>query len=136
MLKDLIWRLSGRLGLRPGDERIFALDEQLATYVYALAEYERRQPDQVVNELLASGLVQRDMADEAWQRWLSLSPREQQVAALVCLDYTNRQVAARLVISPETVKVHVRNALAKYGLRSRNELRMMLAEWDFSAWER
>jgi DNA-binding CsgD family transcriptional regulator len=67
-------------------------------------------------------------------RWYSLSPREQQVAALICLNYTSRQIAARLRISPETVKTHTRNLLSKFDLRTRVELRELLADWDFSAW--
>ncbi len=57
------------------------------------------------------------------------------MAALLCLNYTNRQVAARLGLSPETVKTHTRNLLAKFQLRTRAELRRALADWDFSAWE-
>jgi DNA-binding CsgD family transcriptional regulator len=64
-----------------------------------------------------------------------LSPREQQVAALVCLNYSNAQIAARLNISQSTVKTHVSNALRKFGLQRRTDLRLALAEWDFSAFE-
>jgi DNA-binding CsgD family transcriptional regulator len=53
----------------------------------------------------------------------------------VCLNYTTRQVAMRLGIAPDTVKTHVRNVLAKFDARSRQELRRLLAGWDFSAWE-
>ena len=48
---------------------------------------------------------------------------------------TNRQIAARLVLSPETVKTHLRSVLHKFGLRSKAELRQALAGWDFSGWE-
>ena len=65
----------------------------------------------------------------------SLTPREQDVAALACLGYTNRQIAARLGISPDTVKTHVRNLLHKFELHSKDELRSLLQDWDFSAWE-
>jgi DNA-binding CsgD family transcriptional regulator len=56
------------------------------------------------------------------------------VAALTCLGYTNRQMAARLSLSPETIKTHVRNVLFKFGLNRKTDLRQALANWDFSAW--
>ena len=75
------------------------------------------------------------MAENHWKRWQTLTPREQQVAALVCLNHTSRQIAALLVISPETVKTHVGNLLRKFGLPTRQELRQALAGWDFSEWK-
>lgn len=134
-MKELLWRLLDRLGLRPGDQRIFALDEELADYVHALAEHEQRPAEEVVGDLLTSGLAQRDLAAELWEHWLSLSPREKQIAALMCLGYTNRQIGMRLSISTETVKTHARNTLKKFELGCRDELRLLLADWDFSAWE-
>jgi DNA-binding CsgD family transcriptional regulator len=55
---------------------------------------------------------------------------------LVCLDYTNRDIANRLVISIDTARSHVRNILYKFNLHSKGELRVVLADWDFSAWEK
>jgi DNA-binding NarL/FixJ family response regulator len=123
------------LGLTPGARDSFSLDGELVAHVRSLAELERRPADDIAAELLISGLAQRDMAQENWRRWQSLSTREQQVAALVCLGYTNRQIAARLVISVETVKSHVRNVLYKFDLHSKRELSLLLVDWDFSAWD-
>jgi len=63
-----------------------------------------------------------------------LTPRQQQTAALACLNFTNRQIAARLGISPQTVKTHIRNLLHRFDLHSKAELRQVLADWDFSEW--
>ena len=68
--------------------------------------------------------------------WDALSVREQEVTALSCLGYTNRQIAGRLGIAEETVKTHVKNALVKFGLHGKAELRRVLEGWDFSGWER
>jgi len=57
------------------------------------------------------------------------------VAALTCLGYTNRQIAAKLKISPDTVKGYVRQVLVKFNLHGKNELRTLLSAWDFSDWE-
>jgi DNA-binding CsgD family transcriptional regulator len=130
----LLDRLLDKLGLRRLERRRFTLDGQMVTYLQELADHEQRPATEVAGELLASGAAQRDQAQEVYQCWLSLSVREQQVAALICLGYTNRQIGDRLVISPLTAKAHVRNVLYKFNLHSKEELRMLLANWDFSAW--
>ncbi len=79
-------------------------------------------------------LTNTDLLTSSGLNWESLSPREQDVTALSCLGFTNRQIAARLSLSPETIKTHVRNVLSKFGINSKSELRHILAGWDFSAW--
>jgi two-component system response regulator NreC len=111
------------------------VDADLARSLHSLAEQEQRPPEEVAAELLAFALAHRSADEINLQCWRSLSAREQQVAALVCLGYTNRQIAARLVLSQETVRSHVRNVLVKFALHSKAELRRALADWDFSAWE-
>lgn len=116
--------------------RYYHLDQGLALTVRTLAEHEGRSQDEMAAGLLAAGLDRYYSADELWQHWQSLTGRERDAAALACLGYTNRQIAVRLGISAETVKTHLRNALAKFGLHSRSELHLLLVEWDFSAWDR
>jgi DNA-binding CsgD family transcriptional regulator len=123
------------LGLRRIERRRYKLDGPLVLYVEALAENEQRPPEDVAAELMADGVAQRDLAFDSYQRWHMLSRREQEVAALVCLGYTNRQIAARLVISPETVKSHIKRVLSKFDLHSKEELRLLMADWDFSTWD-
>jgi DNA-binding CsgD family transcriptional regulator len=57
------------------------------------------------------------------------------VVALVCLEYTNSQIASRLNISPDTVKARLANAFRKFDVHKRSDLRLLMAHWDFSAWE-
>ena len=52
----------------------------------------------------------------------------------MCTGLTGRQIAARLVLSPETVKTHVRHILRKFNLSSRRELGRLLADWDLTPW--
>jgi len=111
------------------------LDASLMSTLQGVAEREGVTVEHIAAELLTTALAQRQMADLHLEGWRILSVREREVAALVCLNYTNRQIAARLAISPETVKTHLRNILNKFDLHSKEELRQLLSGWDFSSWE-
>jgi DNA-binding CsgD family transcriptional regulator len=99
-----------------------------------LAERESRPADQLAAELLSQALARRQAAEASLPCWESLSPRQQQVAALVCLRLTDLEIARYLGISPETVKSHMQGIFAKFELHHRSELRLALADWDFSKW--
>ena len=114
--------------------RIFELDEGARHSIRLQAMRQERPEGEVAAELVYFALAHRERAEANLRRWQALTPREQQVAALVCLNLTNQQIADRLVVSPETVKTHIRNVLYKFNLRSKSELRLLLADWDFSAW--
>lgn len=132
---SILKQFFSRLGLQPPEPRVFQLSADLRRSLQLLAEQERRPPQEVAARLIRSALEERRQMEQGWLNWQALTPREQQIAALICLGYTSRQIAARLEISPQTVKTHVRNTLAKFNLRRRQDLRQMLAGWDFSAWD-
>jgi DNA-binding CsgD family transcriptional regulator len=130
-----IWqRILRVLGYAPRSRLAFHADEELIRSLQTIAEREQRQTGEIAFELLTSAVLLRQVNDEHIAHWQMLSPREQQVAVLTCQNFTNRQIAARLMITPETTKSHVRNVLRKFGLKSKAELRRALADWDFSAW--
>ena len=135
-----IWdRLLYLMGKRPTpDPRTYHLElsESLQVSLSTLASDEGRPEHELIPELLNAGLTQYSSNERLWKKWESLSTREKEVAALVCLGHTNREIAARLNISPETVKDRLETALRKFHLTKRTELRVLLAHWDFGEFER
>lgn len=62
-----------------------------------------------VDPVLAGMLATREVA----QRLPLVSPREREVLALLSEGLKNEEIAARLGLSPDTVRAHIRNAMRK-----------------------
>ena len=62
-----------------------------------------------------------------------LTPQEVQVAGLVAEGLTNREIAARLFLSPKTIETHIRHTFQKLGVRSRTELAVAFTSGDSEA---
>ena len=132
----VICRLLKRLGLgSDSNPRKYALDVSLHPMLESLAEQEQLLPGEIASDLVNEALSQRQIDADLMHRWQSLSPREQQIAALTCLGYTNPQIAARLGLAVETVRTHTRNVQIKFNLNSKTDLRLLLSAWDFSNFE-
>jgi len=56
-----------------------------------------------------------------------LTAREREVSALVAEGLTNRDIAARLVVSKRTVDAHVEHVLTKLGFSSRTQIATLIA---------
>jgi len=72
--------------------------------------------DQVAND--RSPLVDAATAD----RFAALTPREREVAIAIASGLDNAAIAARLFVSPFTVKTHATRAMTKVGARDRAQL--------------
>ncbi len=131
-----LWdRILRKLGLRK-TKRFFQLDENTVQSLRSLAKQEQRSEDDLAADLLSFALGQHETEEQNLQHWKELTVRQQEVAALICLGYTNQEIATRLSISPETVKSHIRNILGKFRLRRKSDLLRELSAWDFGAWNR
>ncbi len=129
-------RLLQSLGLLSTNSiRSFELDADLRASLQDLAVREQRPVEELAQELMHQALRTHQAEKDAWRFWQELTLRQQEVAALICLGYTTQQIAARLSVSPETVKTHTHNLLRKFGVHTRLELRQVLADRDFSAWK-
>ena len=116
------------------EPRIFLKDEEIVTLVRNVAQQQGRSEEEVMTDFTKAGWDQLQQENEMMERWDSLSQRERQVVALICLGYRNYQIAEKLVIAPETVKTHLQNIFAKFNLRSSKELRFALKDLNFEEW--
>ena len=76
----------------------------------------------LIGRFLAQPAVPAGGSDEARQRLDALTEREREISALVATGLSNDEIAARLVLSPATVKTHVNRAMVKVGARDRAQL--------------
>jgi DNA-binding NarL/FixJ family response regulator len=114
---------------------VLYLDIELVEALQRVADLEQRSRDEVAAHLLALALERRRAAEINLQHWRELTEREQQVVSLYCQGYGYRQIAERLVISPDTAKTHLRNSLYKFGFERREDMRAAMGDWDFTEWQ-
>ncbi len=99
-----------------------------------IAAEERRPLNDVIDNLLRFALKEHQLAQNSLDVWRQLTQREREITAYIWLGLTNPQIADTLSISPNTVKTHIKNILAKFDTNSKENLREMLATLDFSDW--
>ena len=116
------------------ETRLFLQDEELIAAVRDVAKQQKRSEKEMIAEFTKVGLNQFLTQNDLENRWSSLSQREQQVVALICLGHRNYEIANILSIAPETVKTHLQRIFDKFHLRSSKELRLALKDWNFRDW--
>jgi len=124
-----------RSWFKPEPVTNFTLDVDTFHTLQVIAAREQRAPEDVINAILDDAFRSHQAQKMNWLRWQMLTPREKEIAALLCLNYTNHQIAAKLHISNETVKTHVEHILSKYEITDRNMLRLLMGGWDFRSWD-
>jgi len=105
---------------------VLELPPDLAATVRQAAHQRGVLPESLLQELIEQALQSEQQRSRIYSRMKVLTQRERQVAHLAGRGCTNREIAAKLVISPETVKTHVRHILAKLNLENKLELRLLL----------
>ncbi len=113
--------------------RVFLQDEQVVVKIKEIAVTQRRAEQEVYDDIITAGIQALKDKDQYIALWDTLSPREQQVAALTCLGYSSYEMADKLSISYDTVRTHSKHIYDKFGLK-RKELRLALQSWDFQEW--
>lgn len=110
-LGELLRRNRRRVDAREHLRAALALFDQVGASAWATRATE---------ELRASGETARSRTDA--HAPVGLTMQELQVAHLVQEGLSNKEVAARLFVSPRTVEFHLRNIFAKLGITSRAAL--------------
>jgi DNA-binding NarL/FixJ family response regulator len=96
--------------------------ERLFEAVRVIAAGEALLAPTVTRRLISEFARQRPMPGAPPTAALAaLTPRERQVLLLVAEGLSNTEIAARLVVTEETVKTHVSRVLSKLGLRDRTQ---------------
>ncbi len=119
----------------PSDKLTFELDPQVKPLLDHLAVRRRHTKAQVVNDLIKDANDKDVQTGHYVQIWETLTPRQKDVTAYICLGLKNKKIAERLFVSNETVKTHVQNVFRKFNVHRKDELRGLLAGWDFSSWD-
>ena len=136
-------RASGLLGWLRGRTASTHHSEQLSLQISEPLSMRLRRASQARDlsvealalRLLRCGLDQEALRARAEASLALLTPREREVAWLAARGHTNQEIAENLIISPETVKTHVRNVLGKYGLRSKVELQLLFLDLGLRWWQ-
>jgi DNA-binding CsgD family transcriptional regulator len=133
LLPDRLKRFLQRLK-SGSSSRVFLKDVEMVMQIRKVAEQQGRSENDIFQDMIKAGMDSFAMHEDSVRRWNSLTPREQEVVALVCLGQRNYEIADILSIAPETVKSHLQNIFIKFDLRSRRDLRVVLKDWDFASW--
>ncbi len=85
--------------------------------------------DKKVQKVLKGAYSENELAydpreQEILTAYHSLTPREKEVLKLIAANYSNTTIAARLVIVPGTVKLHVNSILRKLALKDRKQIQI------------
>ena len=102
------------------------VDAAVHTQLERVARARRQPPEALAGELLALALRHEAQRARAEASLADLTPRQREVAGLAARGYTNLRIAEALVVSPETVKTHMRHVLEKLGLRAKSQLQLLL----------
>ncbi len=108
----------------------FRLSSELSSRLLIAALARRWAPEALASWLLTRGLEQEPDRIRAEEAIRILTPRERDVTRLTCQGKTNHEIAYALGIARETVKSHIRSTLAKLGLHSKAELRLLVQTLD------
>jgi DNA-binding NarL/FixJ family response regulator len=76
----------------------------------------------LISRFLSTPATPQALDESARRGRDALTDRERQITALVSTGLSNDEIAARLVLSPATVKTHVNRAMVKTGARDRAQL--------------
>jgi DNA-binding CsgD family transcriptional regulator len=130
-IKNFLLKLIGKRPKPTTGHRIYQISDSLQVTLSSIAKREGLPEDVFTADIVAAGLVQHLGSYDFAPKWQTLTKREKEVARLIRLGLTNREIAEGLSVSTETINSHVQNILRKFDLRDKAELRHILALSNF-----
>ena len=116
---DAAWRAQVLRGESFGERRIRRPDGSTRVVDFAM------RASRAAGTVLVLGVCLRDHGARRSERAHEPAPltkREQEIVRLIALGEVTPEICAELHIAPDTVRTHVRNAMAKTGARTRAQL--------------
>jgi DNA-binding NarL/FixJ family response regulator len=97
--------------------------EELLSTIVAAADGKHILPPELTSALFAQIAREASVREEAAETdAVRMTPREREVIVLIKEGLSNKRIAGRLDIAPQTVKSHVRNIMEKLALHTRLQI--------------
>ena len=104
--------------------------EHLLRVLRGVARGETWLPPTETGNVLSLLITQRNRRDDGNQMLARLTPRERQVMSRLAEGDSRNQIAERLNLTPNTVRTHLQNILAKLGVHSTLEAVALARAWS------
>jgi DNA-binding NarL/FixJ family response regulator len=105
--------------------------DEIVQAIRSASEGETLIPARTLMDVLARHRESSRVSAQQAERLENLTPREEEILALMSQGLDNRAVAERLTITYATVRTHVRSILEKLQARSQLEAVAKAADWGF-----
>jgi DNA-binding NarL/FixJ family response regulator len=106
--------------------------EHLLRVLRGVARGETWLPPTETGNVLSLLMTQRDRREDGNRMLTLLTPRERQVLSYLAEGDSRNRIAERLNLTPNTVRTHLQNVLAKLGVHSTLEAVALTRAWSMS----
>lgn len=111
----------------------FTLNQSFVNDFLSLANTLDRPELQIAAQLVDLAWHRLQADQDLRNRWISLTRRQQEIAALIYAGYTYLQIAQMLLLSKNSVRTHTRFIYARMGVDSKKELRALMLKSELLA---
>ena len=109
------------------------IDEEVVERLRVRAQLAGLSMEALGAEILREAVLQIEQQQNL-EKWETLTLREQEVAALACLNLSYQEISQRLHIETGTVHTHLKSVYHKMEANGKQHLAARLREWDFSGY--
>jgi len=121
---------SSRIGSERTNKYFHTLDT--LTLVYRTDQNIQETTSNDKHSNVPNGRRSSDRVDlDLYDRWLSLSEREQDVTFLTCQGDKDQKIAFKMGVSVRTVRSYLENVYRKMNVNSKVDLRLLFVNFDF-----